>query len=144
MLLKRHLLVTASILFIVIVTLAAMEPPLINDFKNLKVLPKDISPTALDKIMQEQFNKGLGVNCDYCHAKQKDGDDLDFPADTKPEKEIARNMMRMTMDINQKYFGAEHSMIGDSLLTVTCITCHRGEPYPVIKKVEKPKPLFGF
>jgi hypothetical protein len=39
-------------------------------------------------------------------------------------------MMRMTMEINKKYFGMERPTIGDSLMSVTCKSCHRGEPYP--------------
>ena len=66
-----------------------------NEFKNLKVFPKDISEETLYKFMDE-FNMALGVDCNYCHAKDKKTAELDLPSDTKSEKEIARKMMIMT------------------------------------------------
>jgi len=39
---------------------------------------------------------------------------LDYASDEKPEKGIARAMMRMAMDINKKYFQVEIPLIGDS------------------------------
>jgi len=54
----------------------------------------------------------------------------DFASDEKPEKEIARSMMKMTVKINNKFFGTKHAFIGDSTLTVTCVTCHHGQPHP--------------
>jgi hypothetical protein len=32
---------------------------------------------------------------------------MDFAADAKPEKEMAREMYKMTQDINKKYFHAK-------------------------------------
>lgn len=128
---KKNFGISAILAALVIVCAAAIEParqPV--EFRNLKVLPKNISDEALQKIMEVDFNKGLGVGCDYCHAKAPGSNDLDFASDAKGEKEIARNMMRMTLDINQKYFGREHPVIGDTLMSVSCRTCHQGEPYP--------------
>jgi len=34
------------------------------------------------------------------------------------------------MDINKKYFEVEHPLIGDSLMTVSCNTCHHGVAHP--------------
>src|SRR4051812_4957330 len=73
-------------------------------FKNLKVLPKSISSKDLQGIMVDDFQDGLGVTCGFCHANAKDGHGLDFGSDQKPEKEIARAMMRMTIRLNRKYF----------------------------------------
>src|SRR6476620_11740875 len=75
-------------------------------FKNLKVLPKDISKEQLDTIMH-RFNAALGVRCNFCHAF-KDGKP-DFPSDEKKEKDIARYMLHMTSEINMKYFNFENS-----------------------------------
>ncbi len=58
------------------------------------------------------------------------GHGLDFVSDTKPEKEIARRMMRMTLDLNKKYFNVRKPRIGGNTLTITCATCHKGEPFP--------------
>jgi hypothetical protein len=114
-----------------VISVAAIEPQPPNDYTNLQVLPKDITPTALQHIMVDEFQDGLGVGCGFCHAPQKnDSLHLDFASDEKPEKEIARAMMRMTMDINKKYFEVEHPMIGDSVMSVSCITCHHGTAHP--------------
>lgn len=124
------MLIVISSVFLIVLSFAAITPPT-HEFKNLQVLPKNISGEALDKIMDDEFCKGLGVKCGYCHAKNEAGDDLDFASDAKSEKEIARKMMRMTMEVNDKYFGTDHAQIGDSLSTVHCITCHRENPFPV-------------
>jgi hypothetical protein len=99
-------------------------------YENLKVLPKNISSKELQSIMVDDFEDGLGVTCGFCHAPKKDGHGLDFASDAKPEKEIARSMMRMTIGINQKYFKLKHPQIGNSELTVTCNTCHKGVAFP--------------
>ena len=39
-------------------------------------------------------------------------------------------MMKMTVKINKKFFESKHAFIGDSTLSVTCITCHHGKPHP--------------
>ena len=115
----------------VISSVAAIEPAHSkNDYTNLQVLPKDISPKVLQEIMVEDFQDALGVGCNFCHANEKGSLHLDYASDEKPEKEIARSMMRMTMDINRKYFEVEHPVVGDSLMTVTCNTCHNGVPHP--------------
>lgn len=96
--------------------------------KNLKVLPKNISHEELDKVM-DGFKIALGVKCNYCHAQSKDNPrKLDFASDDKPEKETAREMMRMTAKINKKYFHNQKD--GKALLAVSCITCHNGQHEP--------------
>jgi cytochrome c5 len=132
MVMKKNLSIFAIFLAIVVACAAAIEPAKkTSQFKNLQILPKTISEEALQKIMEIDFNKALGVSCDYCHAKIAGSSDLDYPSDAKGEKEVARSMMRMTIDINKKHFAQPSPMIGDTLLTVTCMTCHNGEPYPV-------------
>lgn len=101
-----------------------------NDYTNLQVLTKDITPTALQRIMVDEFQDGLGVGCNFCHAQEKGSLHLDYASDAKPEKEIARAMMRMTMDINKKYFAVEQPLIGDSLMMISCSNCHHGVPHP--------------
>ena len=113
----------------VVIAVAALPPPK-NQYSNLKVLPKDISTKDLSRIMIDDFEDGLGVACGFCHAEKKDSHQLDYASDAKPEKEIARLMMKMTVGINKKYFNAKQSMIGDSTLVISCITCHNGQPHP--------------
>lgn len=101
-----------------------------REFENLKVLPKDISSKDLQGIMADDFEDGLGVSCGFCHAPAAGGHGLDFASDAKPEKQIARRMMRMTLDLNKKFFSIRKPRIGANTLTVTCVTCHKGEPFP--------------
>ncbi|HUR66248.1 MAG TPA: c-type cytochrome [Chitinophagaceae bacterium] len=99
--------------------------------RNLKVLPKDISDQKLDSIMQT-YNKALGVACDFCHAKKAVfPGDLDFASDKEPMKEEARKMMRMTIEINKNNFWFNKEDRPEYLHTVTCKTCHKGEPFPL-------------
>ena len=99
--------------------------------RNLKVLPADISDARLDSIMQT-YNKALGVKCGFCHVKVKGApaDSLDYVSDAEPMKENARGMMRMVIDINRNHFWYNKSVEPAYLNTVTCKTCHRGEPFP--------------
>lgn len=73
------------------------------EFKNLQILPKDISEHDLDSIMHH-FSQSLGVKCNFCHVRNEDAKKMDFPSDEKPEKNIARQMMMMSIDINKNYF----------------------------------------
>ncbi len=74
-----------------------------EEFKNLQILPKDISEHDLDSVMHH-FSQSLGVRCDFCHVRNEAEKKMDFAADTKPEKNIARKMMLMAIDINKNYF----------------------------------------
>jgi len=131
--------------FAVVITLAAVaaamgtaattvtpekKKPDAPKFVNLKVLPKNIRSKDRQEMMSDDFEDGLGVSCGFCHANAKDGHGLDFASDAKPEKEIARAMMRMTLGINKKYFKIKHPVIGKAGLTVTCNTCHKGVAFP--------------
>lgn len=80
--------------------------------------------------MADDFEDGLGASCGFCHAAAPGGHGLDFVSDAKPEKEIARRMMRMTLRLNKKYFNVKNPGIGTGTLTITCATCHKGQPFP--------------
>lgn len=126
---QKKLLVVAVLLAFMAIGMAAVHyrPP---QERNLTVLPKDISDQRLDSIMQT-YNKALGVKCDFCHAKKFfPPDSLDFASDKEPMKEEARKMMRMVIEINQKNFHYDKTVRPEYLKTVTCKTCHRGEPFP--------------
>jgi len=107
-------------------------------YKNLQVLPKDISHDDLDKVMHG-FNDALGVKCMYCHVHE--GTDFrqgwKWDSDDKPEKNIARHMLKMTMGINATYFNFENSTRTDTIHAVTCVTCHRGIPHPDAEAIAK-------
>lgn len=127
---NKKLLVIISLVAVVLLGIAGTTPRLHkNNFKNLKVLPQDISDEALHKIMKE-FNGSLGVHCDYCHAKNDTSKHLDFASDSNHVKESARYMMRMTLQINKDFLQVKQPLIGDSTLVVTCYTCHHGNAFP--------------
>ena len=132
--LKKKFFVISTLAAIITFGVAATNAPLDEpQYKNLKILPKNITHEELDKVMH-QFNKGLGVKCNFCHAPAKDNErKLDFVSDEKPEKAIARSMMKLTVKINKKYFGAKHAVITDTTMAITCITCHHGTPHPEVK-----------
>ena len=98
--------------------------------KNLQVLPKDMPQPQVVAIMRV-FNAALGVNCNHCHVWTKPGDPSnDMAADTKLTKDIAREMMRMTNDVNTR-LAAAIKKPADQLAKVECATCHRGAAIPV-------------
>ena len=127
---NRNFLLIAALAIPVSIVAATTSKAPEEKYVNLKVLPKDISSKDLQKIMVDDFEDGLGVACNFCHAADKTNGQLDFASDAKPEKEIARSMMRMTMGINMKYFKVKHPMIGTNALTITCNTCHNGVAFP--------------
>jgi hypothetical protein len=91
------------------------------DWKNLQVLPKTISKDDLRANMKMQ-SKALGMECDGCH------DVPDMASDKNQNKIIARKMMQMEKEINEKWI---KSMIKDAdKHQVTCGTCHQGHESP--------------
>lgn len=122
---SKTFLVGTSICFC-IAGFTAATPAQKDEFKNLQVLPKNITAKELDRIM-ESYNEGLGVGCDYCHAKNATTKDIEFEKDTKPEKLVARKMMLMTNDLNHRYFTDS-----PGVQAVTCYTCHHGNPMPAV------------
>ena len=100
-------------------------------FKNLKVLPKDISRDDLFDVMRFQFVGGLGVRCSHCHVGEegKPLSTYDFASDDKEAKRKARVMMKMTREINQTFLASLPER-ADPPIQVQCITCHRGLPEP--------------
>lgn len=101
--------------------------------ENLKVLPKDISHVKLIAVMHE-FEAALNFKCSDCHARSKtDPKHLDFASDAKPEKRMAREMMRMVKKINRKYFKVKGDFADNFVnakFEVSCYTCHHGDEHP--------------
>jgi tetratricopeptide (TPR) repeat protein len=98
--------------------------------KNLKVLPKDTPKEKLTATMVG-FTRSLGVRCPFCHVGQE-GQPLttfDFVSDKKPEKDVARGMMKMVRDVNKNL--TKMKIPGPGRAEVQCITCHRGRPRPL-------------
>src|SRR6476620_343788 len=133
---NKKFIVIGGVIAFVIIGIAASKPTK-EQFKNLKVLPKDISEQRLDSVMNE-FEKALGVGCDFCHVKPADSTaNWDMAADDKPEKNIARKMIEMSNKINKDFFNAT-TKYGDenALLEIHCVTCHHGEPHPEMEEEE--------
>jgi len=131
MFLKKKITVAATLVALVVLGIAASAPAG-PTFKNLKVLPKNITHEELDSVMH-MFNGSLGVKCNFCHAQQKDNPKkLDFASDEKPEKSAAREMMRMTTRINKKFFHYKKDE-KNPIPPVGCVTCHHGDPHPEAK-----------
>ena len=102
-----------------------------SKFKNLKVLSKNITEDQLEVVMYA-FERQLGVTCAYCHVPTKNvvPERVDFASDEKKEKLIAREMLKMTLKLNKKYF---NTSIDKKILTqpvIWCKTCHHGYPVP--------------
>ena len=83
-------------------------------FKNIQVL-KGIRSDQLIPTMRF-ITASLGVECSYCHVPEH------FDQDDKKPKQIARDMMRMMLSIDQNSFAGYRE--------VTCYTCHRGSLKP--------------
>ena len=108
--------------------------------KNIKVFPATATYEEVDHAM-DQFKVDLGVKCNYCHAPEKDNPRKnDMPSDANPKKDIARDMMRMTDEMNKKYIATIKHTEQDTakIQLVTCNTCHRGTPKPFGKPAVAP------
>ena len=119
-------LIQLLLIFPIIISLGIMqEKP-----KNLQVLDFE-SVRDLKKYMKT-IQKNLGVKCTFCH------DINDKSIDTE-HKIIAREMMKMQIDLNKGFF----AQIGDSLLKhentlqISCWTCHRGSKKPQLVRPKK-------
>jgi hypothetical protein len=139
MIISKKLTITAGLFGVMALGIAAslpqQGPP--PKAQNLKVLPKNISHEALDKIM-DGWAASLGVHCNFCHARNEQTNKMDFASDAKPEKTAARHMFLMTAKINKKFFKAEKDSLGMVMeSSVNCYTCHRGNAHPEIKIPER-------
>jgi photosynthetic reaction center cytochrome c subunit len=115
-------------IFVFAIGQAATEPPAASRRPNLQVL-KTVPESQLFPMMNA-IADSLGVNCDYCHVRAPQDPKKPptvvggwvWDSDDKEPKRIARDMMRMVLDVNTRQFGGE--------TVVTCFTCHRGSTAP--------------
>ncbi len=122
--LSKKIPVLAALAVFMFITLAAIKPGK-DDFKNLQVLPKNISVDSLNDIMKS-YEKALGVKCGFCHVMRDKNNQEDYASDDIRNKNTARDMMRMTLDINKKFFPSPSRYVE----RVTCNTCHQGHSEP--------------
>src|SRR3954462_11095223 len=112
--------------------------------QNLKVFPAGTTQAQILPTMRA-FEGALQVECGYCHQWEGQGNPTNnFAADVKPQKEIARAMIRMVDAANQQIqagVSATGVRTGDAVQKVTCATCHRGKPIPVGETSAREKPI---
>jgi hypothetical protein len=96
------------------------DKPVEQTRKNIQVL-KGLPESRLFPLMNF-IGDSLGVRCTYCHV-YSGGDKWEWESDAKPEKQTAREMMRMTLAINKDSFSGNQG--------VTCYSCHRGQTHVV-------------
>ena len=89
---------------------------------SLKVLPPGTEVHGKGSIM-EDFRDALLVDCGYCHQG------TDWVSESNPRKELARQMILMTRQINANFPGS--GVYPAAPQAVSCYTCHRGQPHPV-------------
>lgn len=138
---KKTFLVTSGIVFLAVISYAFTSISEEPKYKNLKILPKDITHEQMDSVMHH-FTASLNVKCNFCHVRNEEKKEWDFASDEKKHKLVAREMMKMTNKINDKYFAFTGKAKNLSTsLTVTCYTCHHGSTEPATKapRVERPQ-----
>jgi hypothetical protein len=90
-------------------------PQTSSDFKNIVVL-KGMTDREIRDTM-ELWGKQVGLECTDCHVEG------DYAADTKHEKQTARQMYQMVQTLNQQEFFRSAGRKAD------CFLCHRGVKY---------------
>jgi len=99
-------------------------------FHNLQVLPPNITHDELISTMRG-IARSLGTRCNHCHVANApdSAEEFNYASDAKPEKKVARTMLRMARDINAGYI----TKVNAHGLTLTCFTCHRGHTVPEVQ-----------
>jgi hypothetical protein len=98
--------------------ISAQEKTVEQTRKNIKVLT-GLPDSQLIPVMN-YMAASLGVRCNFCHLN-KNGQ-WDYPSDEKEEKQVARKMITMVIDLNKASFNGNPE--------VSCYTCHRGRNQP--------------
>jgi len=99
---------------------AQEDKPVEQTRKNIQVL-KGLPDSQLFMVMNF-MRASLGVSCAFCHVNSG-GDKWEWEKDDKRQKQTARRMIQMVLDINKNNFGGMNR--------VTCYTCHRGNEHTV-------------
>ncbi|MEK6324895.1 MAG: photosynthetic reaction center cytochrome c subunit family protein [Acidobacteriota bacterium] len=84
-------------------------------YKNVQTL-KGV-PSGRWMLLMTMFSKALGVDCTHCHVAGE------FEKDDKPAKQTARKMLGLTGAISREIYKGPTS--------ISCYTCHKGQPQPV-------------
>ncbi|MEZ5428669.1 MAG: c-type cytochrome [Pyrinomonadaceae bacterium] len=108
------------------------QEPAETVFKNIQNF-KGVPAGRLLAIMQFGFSRSLGVTCTHCHTPEN------WAAETKPTKQIARDMQLMAAKINEDLLKNIKGLEGRNAI-VNCTTCHRGEVKPALNLPMAAKP----
>jgi hypothetical protein len=132
---KKSFIVILGIVFVVAISYAFTKKGSDPGWKNLKILPKNITEHQMDSVMNH-YSVSLNVGCEFCHVKNvvNGNEEWDMATDKNKHKLVAREMMTMTNKLNDEHFpygGKASDMATD--LTVTCYTCHQGRKHPLVK-----------
>ena len=100
------------------VTAAQQDKPTEQVQKNIKVLT-GLPQWQLIPVMN-YMAASMGRRCNFCHVNN--AGQWDYASDEKQEKAIAREMIKMVLDLNKNSFKGN--------LEVACYTCHRGLDHP--------------
>ncbi|HEV3221983.1 MAG TPA: c-type cytochrome [Puia sp.] len=132
---NKKIIVLSGLTGFVLFGILAAKPPLEEKpvYKNLRVLSKNISDDDMDYVM-ETFSVNLGTNCLFCHPGKQNGTEFrfDYVTDELRNKRIARDMLRMTMKLNKKFFNIKLTGLMNTRGRVWCQTCHQGNPVPIL------------
>src|SRR5215204_1129049 len=85
-------------------------------FKSIKVL-NEMPADQMGKVMN-MMSASLGVNCNFCHASN----DGDYEKEGFEHKDMARQMLKMTFEMNRNYFEGRPE--------INCNSCHQGKSHP--------------
>jgi hypothetical protein len=114
------------------VTAAQQDKPTEQVQKNIKVLT-GLPQWQLIPVMN-YIAASMGRRCNFCHVNNNG--QWDYASDEKQEKNTAREMIKMTLDLNKTSFKGN--------LEVSCYTCHRGADHPAsIPTLPLPVPSAG-
>src|SRR5437588_6366558 len=87
--------------------------------KNVKLLG-DLPVSQFIPVMN-YFAASMGRRCNFCHVNNQG--QWDYASDAKPEKNTAREMIKLVLDTNK-------TLAGLKLDPIACYTCHRGRNTP--------------
>src|SRR5688500_174075 len=102
---------------------AGKFPP--DSLINVQVFPRT-TPVPDVMAAMRTFAMGLGVRCQFCHVGEEGMplERFDFASDEKRTKLVARQMMRMVQEVNQRLDTIPGRTPAG--LAASCATCHRG------------------
>lgn len=131
-----HRLIPVSYLVVLCAAAPAVAAQIPTEFRNLRVVPKDISRDSLLLLMRS-FSFATGLRCEGCHVLGPNDsfEGARFDLDDRQNKRKARVMLEMVNTINEELL-ARLPERDSPPLAVECKTCHRGAARPHLLRTE--------